>query len=232
MYLLYCDESGSSHDPKWKFFVLAGFATFERQAFWFSEELDKIAARFDPSDPNAVELHGNPMYRGKGVWRRFSREDRVQAMKDALRVLASSHPSNRLFGSIINRDSAIGTDVIALSFEQIASRFDYYLQRIYRRNNAERHRGIIIFDKTSYEGTIQRMATDFRSVGHSWGVIRNLAEVPLFLDSKASRLIQLADLVAYATFRYYQHGDDQFYSIIRSRFDTDGGIVHGIHEIL
>lgn len=56
----------------------------------------------------------------------------------------------------------------------------------------------MIFDKSTYEETIQNLATDFRTVGHQWNVIANLAEVPLFLDSKASRLIQLADLVAYA----------------------------------
>lgn len=59
-----------------------------------------------------------------------------------------------------------------------------------------------------------------------------LSEVPLFLDSKASRLIQLADLVAYAMFRKYEHGDDDFYSIIQDRFDRVGGIQHGLYEKL
>jgi hypothetical protein len=56
-----------------------------------------------------------------------------------------------------------------------------------------------------------------------------LAEVPLFLDSKASRLIQLADLVAYAVFRNYERTDSQFYDVIRDRFDREGGVIHGLH---
>ena len=42
-------------------------------------------------------------------------------------------------------------------------------------------------------------------------VIPTYAEVPVFLDSKASRLIQLADLVAYALFRHHEHNDNRFY---------------------
>ncbi|MGN6231165.1 MAG: DUF3800 domain-containing protein [Trinickia sp.] len=45
--------------------------------------------------------------------------------------------------------------------------------------------------------------------------MRNLAEVPLFLDSKASRLIQMADIVAYWIFRYFQSGDSRGFEVIR-----------------
>jgi hypothetical protein len=60
--------------------------------------------------------------------------------------------------------------------------------------------------------------------------LRNLAEVPLFLNSKASRLIQLADLVAYTIFKAYEMKDCQFFNLIVNRIDSDGGIQHGIFE--
>lgn len=50
----------------------------------------------------------------------------------------------------------------------------------------------------------------------------------MFLDSRASRLIQLADLVAFALFRFYEYDDPQFYELIKHRFDCDGGIEHGL----
>ncbi|WP_302850064.1 DUF3800 domain-containing protein [Sphaerospermopsis torques-reginae] len=101
--------------------------------------------------------------------------------------------------------------------------------RLHKHKNTQR--GIIIFDKSTYETTIQSLAIDFRTIGYQWGVIRNFAEVPLFLDSKASRLIQLADIIAYYIFRYFEKGDNTFYSIIEPRFDAEGGIVHGLHII-
>jgi hypothetical protein len=212
MYLLYVDESGTTHDPNQQYFVLAGFCVFERQCHWISNELDQIAARFDPADTATVELHGSPMFGGRGRWRSHPKEDRHQAIEDALRTFLKSHPSNRLFASVIKKSLVSPRDPVEVAFEQLASRFDKYLMRLHR--NDDTHRGIIIFDKSTYETTIQSLATDFKTIGYTWGVIRNFSEVPLFLDSKTSRLIQLADLVAYSIFRYFEMGDKRFFSII------------------
>jgi hypothetical protein len=227
MYLLYADESGSTGDSSQQFFVLAGFCVFERQCYWIGQELDKIAARFNPADPTSVELHGNPMYRGKGIFRRFPKTDRYQALEDALKVFLRSHPSNRLFACVVKKTVVSPIDPVEFAFEQLASRFDHYLTRLHKTGDTQR--GVILFDKSTFETTLQALATDFRTIGHRWGIVRNFAEVPLFLDSKASRLIQLADLIAYAIFRYYESGDDRFFSVIRSRFDSEGGIVHGLY---
>ena len=230
MHLLYADESGSVKDPSQSYFVFAGVSVFERQSYWISSELEKIAARFDPAHPESIELHGSPMYGGRNKWRSFPVKMRHDAIKDALSVLAGSDISNRIFVCAINKAKASPQDPVLMGFEQIASRFDQYLMRLHKQNNSQR--GIIIFDKSTYESTIQNLATDFRTIGHTWGVIRNFAEVTLFLDSKASRLIQLADLVAYAVFRNYEKGDDQFFSLIKNRMDGEGGIVHGLFELI
>ncbi|HET6387167.1 MAG TPA: DUF3800 domain-containing protein [Armatimonadota bacterium] len=227
MYLLYADESGSLHDPKQQMFVLAGFCVFERQGFWIANELDSIAARFNPADAASVELHGSPMYTGRGVFRRFPKDDRVQAIKDSLQIFVSSHPSNRLFASVVSKAKISPIDPVEYAFEQLASRFDHYLTRLHKAGDTQR--GVILFDKSTYETTIQSLATDFRTIGHSWGILRNFSEVPLFMDSNASRLIQLADLVAYAVFRNYERADASLFSIIESKFDSEGGVIHGLH---
>lgn len=227
MYLLYADESGSAHDSHQQYFVLAGFCVFERQSYWLANELDKIAARFNPADPLAVELHGSPMLSGKGVWRHHPKDDRKKALEDILNVLLRSHLSNHLFASVIKKATVSPQNPVEMAFEQLASRFDHYLMRLHRSGDTQR--GIIIFDKSTYEPTIQSLATDFRTIGHSWGIIRNFSEVPLFLDSKASRLMQLADIIAYAVFRHYEKADSSLFSIISSRFDSEGGITHGLH---
>jgi hypothetical protein len=207
--------------------VLAGFCVFERQGYWLAQELDKIAARFNPADPTSVELHGNPMITGKGIFRRFPKDDRIIAMEDALKIFLASHRGNRLFASVVKKVTVSPADPVEFAFEQLASRFDLYLLRLHRARDSQR--GIIIFDKSTYETTIQSLAIDFRTIGHKWGFIRNFSEVPLFLDSKASRLIQLADLIAYGIFRNYESGDDRFFSIIKNRFDSEGGITHGLY---
>ena len=200
---------------------------FERQGYWIAKALDEIAARFNPSDPATVELHGNPMNSGKGIFRQFPKPDRAKALEDALKVFLTSHRSNRLFASVVRKAKVSPVDPVEFAFEQLSSRFDQYLMRLHKTGDTQR--GLILFDKSTYETTLQSLATDFRTIGHQWGTIRNLSEVPLFLDSKASRLIQLADLIAYAIFRNYERGDDRFFSIIRDRFDAEGGVTHGLY---
>lgn len=229
MHLLYADESGSKIDPKQIFFVLAGVSVFERQVYWLTKEMDAIAERFNPLDPNSIELHASPMYHGKRSWRAFPRNDRIQAIKDVLELFARSAASNRMFACVVRKSVLGNKDPLEFCFEQIASRFDYYLQRLYKQNN-DNQRGLMIFDKSTYETTLQGMTAGYKKTGHSWGVVKNIAEVPLFLDSKASRLIQLADIIAYSLFRHYEEKDDQFYSIISKRWDSHDGTMHGLYE--
>ena len=111
------------------------------------------------------------------------------------------------------------------------SRFDHFLARE-KRHFSNNQRGIVIFDKSSKEVSIQELAHEFKTLGHEWSSLKNMSEVPLFVDSEATRLIQLADLAAYALFRHYERSDDQFYDIIRAKFDFFGGVRHGLHENL
>jgi hypothetical protein len=221
MHLLYLDHSGAPEDASQAHFVLAGISVFERQTFWLSAELDRVAARFNPSDPASVELHGSPMHGGRGEWRRFPVADRIKAIADALSIVPKSHPSNILFGVGIKKPQYNPAMAVEKAFEQVCSMFDKYLWRMHLRNDTQR--GVIVFDKAIYETDIQALATNFRRIGHSWGVVRNLSEVPLFLDSKASRLVQLADLVSFALYRLYERNDYRFFNHIKDRFDVIAG---------
>lgn len=86
---------------------------------------------------------------------------------------------------------------------------------------------MMLFDESSTEKQLQKLAREFKQNGHTFGKTRNYAEVPVFLDSRASRLIQLADLVAYSIFRHFEHADSQYWDILKGRFDVDEGVKHG-----
>jgi hypothetical protein len=226
MHLLYVDDSGHPDDPNLDWLVLAGVSFFERQGYWIASELDQIAARFNSADPDAVELHGAAMRNGR-EWRTFAPAERVKAITDSLRVLAESHPSNRVFAVAVKKGCVSPKDPVEYAFEQISSRFDQYLRRLHLQGDTQR--GLMIFDRKDGERRIQELASEFRRVGHTWGVLKNLAEVPVFMDSRASRLLQLADLVAYSVFRRLQNEDTSFFSVIEERFDQSSGVVHGLH---
>jgi hypothetical protein len=173
------------------------------------------------------------MRSGRDGWKKFPLPQRIKAIENSLSegIAKNKNSGVRLFAAIIDKNALVGEDPVEHAFEQIASRFDQYLRRLYTKHN-DAQRGIILFDKSTTEKRIQTLARDFKYNGHTHGKTHNYAEVPVFLDSKASRLIQLADLVSYAINRRYTQRDSQFFDIIKDCFDSEGGVVHGLYEKL
>jgi hypothetical protein len=225
MYLLYLDDSGSVKNASDKHIVLAGVAVFERQPHWFSERLDAIAQRLWPQSPASLEFHGNEIRTGKNHWRGIAKADREVAYREALELLARSNQVH-LFGAVIHKAAISPADPMEYAFEQICNRFDRILGRLHAARNTQR--GLVILDKSTYETSMQQLARDFRTVGHRWGQLYNFSDVPLFVDSKATRMIQYADLVAHATRRYYENGESTYFDIFSRRFDAEGGVLHGL----
>jgi hypothetical protein len=207
--------------------VLGGVSVYEAQAHWFTQELDQLASTINAANPQAVEFRASEIFsRRTDPWRGMTRQESRGVIKAVLDVLKRSFDTARAFACAIHKASYPGRDPVELAFEDLCSRFDMYLNRL--RAAGDRQRGILILDKSSQETTLQRMATEFRALGTRWGVIRNLAETPLFVDSRASRLVQVADHVAYAVFRRYNSSDASYFDIFASKFDAHEGIIHGL----
>lgn len=230
MHLLYIDESGSVADPNQEYFVLAGVSIFETKTHWIEQTLNTVAESFNAQDPWSIELHGSPMRSGREGWKAHALQDRLNGIDKVLQeaVAAQYGRSLRLFGAVVKKSALVGIDPVEHAFEQLVSRFDLFLKRVYQKYD-DPQRGLMILDKSSTEMRIQNLAREFKYSGHTWGQTKNYAEVPVFLDSKASRLIQLADLVAYAIFRNFEHKDPRWFDIIKNCFDAEGGVVHGLY---
>jgi hypothetical protein len=134
MHLLYADESGSIRNPDQAYFVLAGVAVFERTGHWIEQEINHCLRQFSPLDPYQIELHGAPMRFGSDGWELHPFRARIQAQIDILRqCVLNRHPRDvRLFGAVVRKDAVAGQDAAEIAFEQICSRFDHYLARLYR----------------------------------------------------------------------------------------------------
>jgi hypothetical protein len=227
MHLLYLDDSGSAGNTTEDYLVLGGVSVFEAQAHWITQELDKIAEDIDPSSPHAIEFHASEIFgRRTPPWNSMSRDETKGVIRAVLGVLAKSYDTARAFACVVHKASFPNRDPMEVAFEELCSRFDLFLSRL--RAQGDRQRGLLILDESSHETTLQQMALDFRTLGTRWRVIRNLADTPLFVDSRASRVVQLADHVAYAVFRRYQAGDTQYLDLIANKFDSEDGVVHGL----
>lgn len=229
MYLLYLDDSGSVHNTQESYFVLGGICVFERQVYWLTKKLDELAAEIWPASPESVEFHASEIFSGRAhPWKALPKEERKKVLIKVLKIIADSHESTRAFACAVHKASFPGKDPIEIAFEQLCSRFDLYLKRIYATDSSNSQRGIFILDESSYETSLQNLANNFRSFGTRWGVLKNIVEVPFFVNSKASRIVQLADHIAYSVFRRYDAGDTSYLDIVLSKFDAENGKLHGL----
>ncbi len=227
MHLLYLDDSGSANNKKEDYLVLGGVSIFEAQANWVTRKLDTLAETVYPNDPRSVEFHASEIFsRRKIPWRGMSVEEAQCVIKAVLGVLRRSYDSARAFACAIHKASYPNQDLMALAFEDLCSRFDRYLGRLHEAG--DRQRGLLILDESAHKTTLQQMARNFRTLGTQWGVVRTLADTTLFIDSRAARVAQFADHVAYAVFRRYNARDTRYFDIIASKFDSGNGIIHGL----
>ena len=233
MFVLYIDGSGSVKNPGEKHFVLAGVAVFERAIFHTIKDLDDTVSSFKLSYPtDEVEIHGSPMLSGRGShWKSIPRPRRVEMMLQALGVLARASTNVTAFGVVVDKQAISPADPVEYAFEQICNRFNLFLRRRFQSRGGrdeDKHKGLVVMDESNYEQPLQALARDFRVNGTRWGHLRNMAEVPLFVDSQASRNVQLADLLAFSLWRRYERQDLRFFDHIVHKFDADGGVIHGL----
>ncbi|WP_321815069.1 MULTISPECIES: DUF3800 domain-containing protein [unclassified Paraburkholderia] len=232
MYLAYLDDSGSPDDPNSQFFVLGGIMLFERQTHWLESRINPVAARFE-ADGKYRELHAGPMRAAKDGWEKFSPVERAQATADVLRLLKDKQSKVSVMAAVIEKSMLKPAEILPYCYEILATCFDDWLAYRYRKYG-EPARGIFILDrsKSVVEQNMQTLHRVFKHTGHASGKLRNFAEVPMFLDSRASRLIQMADNVAYWIYRRYQALDNRGFEIIEPHFFRMGAERTSLHELV
>lgn len=231
MHILYLDDSGSVSNPNERFFVLGGVAIFERGIHHLITKIDACISSFELGDIAQIELHATDIYGGRtrpwsSVKDRGTREKMLHAI---LEVLAAKNASVRLFAVAVDKQQVGPEDPLEFAFEEMCNRFNLFLQRNHNRRH-DNQKGLIVMDNNRHELPLQNLARNFRLNGARWGKFKYLSEVPFFVDSKATRLIQIADLVAWATWRRYEHEDGRFFEKLTPMFDAEGGIIHGLYH--
>ena len=249
MYLLFADESGthgSSHA-----FVVGGIAVHEHDA----QNLQRIlASAVEPYAAMArlsaedLELHAAVMRNAKppsnssrakspSPWALVPRQERLRCLDEAYWRIATFKPYDQnlpvaLFGVVLDQNFHSSWSVIErerFAYEVMLNKFDVMLKRL-RSAGSSLNRGLVIHDRRVVaERDIQEWTREWQKAAGTIGQLRNMADVPLFADSRASRLIQAADLVSYALYRHYDPARQNmdYIQTLWNRFDTAAGAMHG-----
>lgn len=111
-------------------------------------------------------------------------------------------------------------DIYFRTYKPITERFQYLLQDL-TRNSGTTHSGIIVVDQRgSKDDNKMRIQHErlVRESGKFTSTYENFVEGLFFSPSHMSVGIQLADMVAGATWRMFERGDSRFFDLIKSSF--------------
>lgn len=230
MYLLYLDESGTH--PSARHFVLAGVAAHESSVYWVKEQLDGLqAAYFASNDDAPIMFHAAPL--------RTKSADRVDAPFDELdgqtrgRLLDELYricnEMRGVFFAVVIEKAYLdeSQDPYERALEEILSRFDHFIGRMYRERG-ERDRGLSVIADSSYRERLELFAHRLVTKGTRWGELRAIADIPFFTLSRNSRMLQMADLIANTVYGRYEKGLAARFDPMIPKFDQDAGAIHGL----
>ena len=220
MYVLALDESGTHGTASC--LVIAGLAVHELDVRPLEQSLDSVLAHhLEPlgKDPQDHELHATDLLnptRGEPArgtfppkppssWLGVERATRQQIVADAYSAVAAYRPIDAayppaVFGAIVERAHRRFKQADEKAYDYVLHCFDDMLLRR-NRTALAKQRGVVLHDaRQKMEKPLQLWTRRWQGTGTR---LDHLAQVPVFADSRASRLLQAADFIAYAIYRHY-----------------------------
>jgi hypothetical protein len=147
----------------------------------------------------------------------------------------------RLFAEAVDKTTmSPGADLFEKAFEQVVTRFHIFLskretERV-RRGGASTgmsvdNHGLLIQDNNqTVAKNITALMRKFHHQGTLWASVERIIETPLFVDSSLTSMVQMGDLCAYATRRFFENEEKDLFHRIFGRFDHAHGRIVGIRH--
>ena len=158
-----------------------------------NRSVDTVARRYLAPHLHGLELHVQEIKDGQRSWGRIPRPVKNGLLSDIPRLIGTfgNHPGYGLFAVARAPQAVPAANPFERTFEELLLRFTQMLIRL--RNDGEDHFGLVVADEARYERVLQPLVARWRSQGTRFARLGRLAEVPLFIDSRATRMTQAAD---------------------------------------
>jgi len=164
-------------------------------------------------------------------------EERRRAVFDVAETV-SNWGFARLFAECVDKShfdpARSRRSVSEQAFEQIVSRFERFLRNLRPRSaspGAQRNHGLLVHDNNETVARRHtRMMRSFHAAGTPWTSVDCIIETPMFVDSKLTRMVQIADLCAYALRRYLENSETGLFRPIFERADRIGDVAVGVRH--
>lgn len=154
-------------------------------------------------------------------------EERKKFIQELADVIGGWNDS-RAFCECVKKKNFTSSDMYESAFQQVVTRFETYLSKTSYKKVQQ---GLLISDNNE---TVNRRLTHlmrkFHVDGTMWRKIKHIVETPLFVDSTLTSMIQVADLMSFATRRYFENEESDLFDRIKLRFDRHNSRLVGIRH--
>lgn len=164
----------------------------------------------------------------------LSYSERVELVRN-LATTVSRWSDARMFAELVCkhhyfRGLNVAEPMMEMAFTQLVQRFEDFLRNRGAHLN-QMLAGLLVQDNNeTVAGKLTSMMRKFHSQGTKWMGLDHIIETPMFVDSRLTGMVQMADLCAYATRRYVENGERDLFDRIYGRFDRAGnGLVGARH---
>lgn len=204
----------------------------QRRAAW-NRERDATLVRIAATRPAQTLLEAKRNFRKTEPYAHLTRVERMDALS-RLANLIGSWADCRLFFEAAEKNAYRGRidlpSIEEASFTQVVSRLQIFLTNR-GRNLSQRILGMLVQDNNETVAMkLTKLMRQFHERGTTYTVIPDIVETPLFVDSSLTSMVQLADICAYATRRFFENAETDLFDKVYVRTDRSGGrIVGGRH---
>ena len=219
MHILYLDESGSPNS--WQVqrnFVIGGVAIHEGQIYSLSRALNAIQEKYFPGITVPIEFHVTPIRKGSGPYfNQFNRETRQNIIDDIYNIINRTYFPNLIaFATCIDVSAITHPNQECYDcFKDVSQNFNLFLYHQYTKGIPAK--GMLIIDR-GRERQYLEIYSEFKRSEEVTEYLGNIIDIPYFAACRETRMLQLADFVANAVFRYYESDIPDDMDIIMPRF--------------
>ncbi|MGP6221049.1 DUF3800 domain-containing protein [Caldiplasma sukawensis] len=230
---MYVDESGDYNNwDENKTFVMAGVAVHEGQIGKISQSLDQVQQKYFSDLQVQISFHATDIKNGKKAFKDLPSSERGQILTDLYNVFNYfCFPNLVAYATVVSANYVKrDTQVLDLAFEDMMTRFNTFLVRQHR--NKHPTKGLTIIDQ-AHEKKYRELFDGYRVGGTKYGSVNNIVDIPYFAGRRDTRMLQLADILAYGVFQYYEHSKKDYFDVIKERFDrkNKGGSPDGLKHL-
>lgn len=160
-------------------------------------------------------------------------DERKAAVKKIAEII-SKWGFARLFAECIDKiyfdPKKTGRSIDEQAFEQVVSRFEQYVSKMPPPKDGKSHAILVHDNNQTVALKHTQLMRNFHKSGTLWTGVEHIVETPFFVDSSLTRMVQMADVCAWALRRYCENSETDIFSLVFQRAHRSGASTVGVRH--